>query len=152
MNKCIALSGDLFLQKHYFFINQRILYVFPSAIKRTYAQIYIIVQRDVYLSTLNLIKSFFSFRVNMSRDENRYIHTYILYLRYRKQINTNNTLKRKFTTKVTRRLKTAGCLHDHFSSDSSVQFQFSVLYFSDMYRLQIGHAYRQLMLIQVGHV
>ena len=28
-------------------------------------------QRDVYLSTLNLIKSFFSFREDMSRDKNR---------------------------------------------------------------------------------
>ena len=36
--------------------------------KLTHASIF--VQRDVYLGNLNLIKSFFSFRADMSRDKN----------------------------------------------------------------------------------
>ena len=60
MNKCIALAGDL-IKQHctYFDLHLKAL---------THTSIF--VQRDEYLGNPNLIKSFFSFRADMSRDKN----------------------------------------------------------------------------------
>ena len=60
MNKCIALSGDL--------IKQHCTYFHLQLNALTHTSIF--VQCDVYLGNLNLIKSFFSFGADMSRDKN----------------------------------------------------------------------------------
>ena len=70
MSKYIALSGDLIFYKNIIDYQPSNIVHISICNKKHLLHIFFF-QRDVYLSTLHLIKNFFSFRADMSRDKNR---------------------------------------------------------------------------------